>query len=114
MRKNLLIIGGLVAALAVTVLSAHFATPTELDEHVRALHRHIVADDWPQASASLRQLADEWAARRPWLQLTKSVQTVDEIDRLLARLEASVELQDRPTAAESIAEVRRLWFDLRE
>lgn len=114
MRANLFIIGGLIAALAITVAFSHIVTPTELEEHAETLHRQIVAGEWTQADASLDRLKQEWTGRRPWLQLTKSVQTIFEIDLLLARLQANIELEDRSAAAASLAEIRRLWLDLRE
>lgn len=114
MRTNLFIIGGLVAVLIITMLFTHVAAPTVLEEHIQTLHQQIATGSWTEAAAGFEQLEREWAGRRPWLQLTKSVQTIFDIDRLLARLQVNIEIEERAAAAENLAEIERLWRDLRE
>lgn len=114
MVRSLITLGIMVGILVLTVVWTHSTPTTRFEGHVRTMYDHVLAEEWERAEAGLETLRAEWERRRPWLQLTKSVQTALDIDRLLARLRAAVDTRSKPDAADILADVDRLWLDLKE
>ncbi len=112
MRQQLIIIGILAALTTVAIGVEAYVQRTPFDRHLADLEEAIFAGEWARAEQGAARLAEEWAKRRPWLQITRSTQSIFEIDRALGRLQIALRAKAALEAADLISDIRTVWRDL--
>lgn len=113
MRTHLGYVFILAVGITSAILFATITNTTIMEQHIEQVDAAVLSGQWDDASTRLSHLTAEWERRRPWLQLTKSVDQIFDIDRLLARLNAAIRTESAPDAAGLIAEIEELWLDLK-
>lgn len=113
MRTNVIIALVLGVMIAVTLGLNVYASPTSFDAYLHDLETGIYGEDWGRSNAVYSDLKEDWLRRRRWLQFTKSTQTIAEMDRLVARLQALIRTESKVNAAQHLADLMEMWKDLK-
>lgn len=113
MRKNLLFTVVIGLSIAATIVLSSIAWSTKLEGLILQLEDAVFEEEWERARERFIELRDDWSQRRPWAELTNSVDVTFQIDRLFARLDAAIRTESRTQALDITADLKRLWLDVK-
>lgn len=109
MNRNVVAAGVIAIIITVTIIGLEWRTTTFVDTLFGQLQNELSSEQWDAAGITMGALHAEWQERKVWLSFNGSRNALQDFDRQLARLRAAIELQDKPLAATTVAELTRMW-----
>ncbi len=80
-----------------------------VDGYMEKLMAEIINEEWDQAKTTLDRIQSEWTRRKPWISFNNTYTDIQDFERILAQLNAYVNIQDKPGAAAQAADLGDMW-----
>lgn len=109
MKKNLWIVSGIAVLIVLSIISSLTSLDSIVDEHMEQLMAEITNEAWDQAKTTLDRIQSEWNRRKLWISFNNTYTDMQEFERILAQLNAYVNVQDKPGAAAQAADLGEMW-----
>lgn len=109
MKKNLYIVIGLAVLIALSILGSTLTFASPLDKHLHELTSSITLEEWERAREINDHIQSEWKRRKLLISFNNTYTDMQEFERVLARLNAYLNIEDKAGAASQIADLGELW-----
>ncbi|NLI61182.1 MAG: DUF4363 family protein [Clostridiales bacterium] len=87
-------------------------TSKELAQEAENIRKSLVDESWDQVNAQVMQFRRLWGRRKKTWLLLVDHDDIDEIDRIIFKIDEMVKLKEKEQALSDIAELRFLFHDI--
>lgn len=87
-------------------------TSKELAQEAENIRKSLVDESWDQVNAQVMQFRCLWGRRKKTWLLLVDHDDIDEIDRIIFKIDEMVKLKEKEQALSDIAELRFLFHDI--
>lgn len=109
MKKHLYVISGITFLIILSIIGSVISIDSPVDDYMEKLVEEITNEDWVQAKVTLDHIQREWKRRKPWISFNNTYTDIQDFERILAQLNAYVNVQDKPGAAAKAADLSEMW-----
>ena len=108
-EKNLYIVSGIAFLIVLSIIGSMTSFDSPVDGYMEKLMAEIINEEWDQAKTTLDRIQSEWTRRKPWISFNNTYTDIQDFERILAQLNAYVNIQDKPGAAAQAADLGDMW-----
>lgn len=109
MKKNLFIVSGLAVLIIAAIIGSMTSFDSPVDDHLKQLTSEISTEEWVRARTTLDHIQSEWERRKPWIAFNNTYTDMQDFERILAQLNAYLNVEDKPGAAAQVADLGEMW-----